>query len=92
MARTYVDHYKATFEMSNGSEFMIRWSERVTPATFYDPEEVGASEPTWYIDGEEVDDLPKGLDKILERLVTEGVRDDSADDDYYDEPDDPYYD
>lgn len=86
MARTYIDHYKASFEMTNGSTFMIKWSERVTPATFYDPEEVDSSEPIWYIDDEEVDTLPKGLDKILEHLVCEGERDDSA---YLDESYDP---
>ena len=64
---------RVSFEMQNGSTFAIEWTERRYGATFNDPAETDAGEYTCFIDEDEVhpDDLPKGLDTLVEEMYND---------------------
>jgi hypothetical protein len=62
------------FKMKDGRELVCSYSVKVTPGRYYGlpeycyPDECDAGEPTYYINGEEVEKLPKGLDTIAEAM------------------------
>lgn len=68
------------FEMNDGRILSCEYGVSFTPGNYSGlpencyPDESEAGEPTYYIDGEEVDykDLPKGLDKIADKLYKAG--------------------
>lgn len=66
-------HYKMTvsFEMQNGQELSIRWTESRWAGTYEDPPEVEVGECEVFIDGDEVEALPKGLDKIVDAMYSD---------------------
>lgn len=76
------------FEMQDGRVLSCEYVLSVTPEDCY-PEESDAGEPTYFIDGEEVDykDLPKGLDAIADRLYEAG----DGEYNYKEERDEPDY-
>jgi len=63
-------HYKMTvsFWMQNGQELSVEWTESRWEGTYEDPPEVEASECEVFIDGNKVETLPKGLDKIVDAM------------------------
>lgn len=99
---------KVTFTMSDGREFACIYPFSVTPGNysgppeFCYPDETEVGEPTYEIDGDEVDlkDLPKGLLTIAEAMYENGESDprfrysqkDMEPDVDYDDVDDSYYD
>lgn len=84
------------FEMQDGRVLSCEYVLSVTPAYISGPpedcypEESDVSEPTYFIDGEEVDykDLPKGLDAIADKLYEAG----DGEYNYKEERDEPDYD
>ena len=72
-----------TFEMSNGQELKCEYGYRVIygnisgPPEYCYPDETDVGEPTYYLDGDEIDvaDLPKGLDVIAEVMYESGESD-----------------
>ena len=66
-------HYKMTvsFGMQNGQKLSIEWAESRWAGTYEDPPELEASEYEVFIDGNEVEALPKGLDKIVDAMYSD---------------------
>lgn len=68
------------FEMQDGRVLSCEYVLSVTPGRYSGPwkdcypDESDAGEPTYFIDGEEVDykELPKGLDAIADKLYEAG--------------------
>lgn len=83
------------FEMTDGRVLSCEYGVSYTPAYISGPpehcypEESDVGEPTYFIDGDEIEykDLPKGLDKIADKLYEAGpgeygYKESEADDGY----------
>lgn len=83
------------FEMTDGRVLSCEYVLSVTPGRYSGPwedcypDESDAGEPTYFIDGEEVDckELPKGLDAIADKLYEAG----DGEYNYKEERDEPDY-
>ena len=66
-----------SFKMRNGKILECRYGYRYTPATFNDPEEYDVGEAEYFIDDIPIDiqDMPKGLDVIAEKLYKDADSD-----------------
>lgn len=64
----------ARFEMGDGRTLAVSYGARLTPGGWGGPEEWDIGEPTYTLEGKEVElsDLPKGLDVIAEKLYNAG--------------------
>lgn len=62
-----------TWEMKNGLTLCCVYPFHYTPASYWEPADSDLGEPTYYIDGDEIEyaNLPRGLDRIAD-LMYEG--------------------
>lgn len=74
----YLMYRRASFLMTNGSVFVIRWSVLHYPASMDEPADEESSELRYYIDDKRVQesDLPKGLLSIVDKTIYDRTEED----------------